>query len=94
MPPEQVERITKDMAEGSNYIALKSGVKKDLKQSQLINEGLSKRSNIRRVRGYDEEGDIFDININGRIKAHLPSEEMRQANKLYKIVEKILGIFQ
>ena len=61
MPPEDIEKMTQDIAEGSNFIDFKSGVDKDLKQSQLINKGLAKRSDIKHVRGKDEDGDIFEV---------------------------------
>jgi hypothetical protein len=94
MPPEDIEDAIQDMAEGSNEIMLNSGVNKDLKQSQIIDKGLARRSNLKEVRGVDEEGDTFTINSNGRILYYLPEDSSKRANKLYKMVQKILGIFQ
>ncbi|MCK9568132.1 hypothetical protein M0R72_04230 [Candidatus Pacearchaeota archaeon] len=94
MPPEDIERTVQDMAEGSNEIILNSGVDKDLKQSQIIDKGLARRSDLKEVRGVDEEGDTFTINSNGKIIYYLPDDSSKRANKLYKMIQKILGIFQ
>ena len=93
MPPEAIEDITQDLAKGSNHLSVRSGVKKNLKESQFIEEGLSRRSNLRRVKGIDQDGDHFDISSNGRLRTSLPGDEQRQATKLYSLVEKILGAF-
>jgi hypothetical protein len=93
MPPEDLEKAIQDMAEGSNEIQFNSGRDKNIKESQIVNEGLARRSNIKEIRGLDEEGDTFTINSNGRIDSHLPEDSQKRANKLYKMVQKILGIF-
>lgn len=93
MPPEDLENAVQDMAEGSNEIMFNSGREKNLKESQIVNEGLARRSDIKEVRGVDEDGDIFTINSNGRIISHLPEDSLKRANKLYKMIQKILGIF-
>lgn len=93
MPSEEIERAIQDMAKGSSSITLTSGVEKNLKDSEVINTGLARRSYLKEVRGKDEEGDTFTIKDNGSIYVHLPEEFIRKSNKLYKIVEKILGIF-
>jgi len=93
MPPEHIEEATQDMANGTNEISMTSGTEKNLKDSHLINEGLAKRSDITEVRGVDEDGDTFTIGANGRIFVHLPDDSRKRANKLYKMIEKILGIF-
>ncbi|MBU0466502.1 MAG: hypothetical protein KKD94_04645 [Nanoarchaeota archaeon] len=94
MPPEDLEKAVQDMAEGSNEIMFNSGREKNLKQSQIVNEGLVRRSDIKEVRGVDEDGDTFTIYSNGRINSHLPEDSLKKANKLYKMIQKILGIFQ
>ena len=94
MPPEDIETAIQDMAEGSNEILFNSGRNKSLKQSQIVEKGLARRSDLKEIRGVDEEGDVFTINSNGRITSHLPKDSIKRANKLYKMVQKILGISQ
>ncbi|MBI2631958.1 hypothetical protein HYW75_03070 [Candidatus Pacearchaeota archaeon] len=94
MPPEDLEKAVQDMAGGSNEIMFNSGRDKNLKESQIVDEGLARRSNIKEVRGVDEDGDTFTIQSNGRIISHLPEDSLKRANKLHKMVQKILGIFQ
>ena len=67
---------------------------RDIKKSQIIDQGLAKRSELLEVRGFEGDGASFTVFKSGRINTTLPRDSNRCATKLYKICQKIIGIFQ
>ena len=94
MPPREIEKATQDMGKATSSVTMNSSRTQNLKSSQVIDEGLARRSDLSEVKGKDEDGASFAINSNGRIIASVPNKDEKKASKFYKIIEKIVGILQ
>ncbi len=81
-----------DMAKGVSRLSVDASKTQDLKESEMIDRGLVKRSDILEVRGIDEDKTSFLVSKNGKIQSKIPSNSDRAATKLYRILEKIFGL--
>jgi len=91
MPEEEIEEAVQDMGQEVSNVSLNAGHQQNLKRSQIVNDGLARRSDILELKGRDEDRASFKISHNGKIMTSMPKQSERIAIKLYKIMEKVMG---